>query len=120
MLVRAEGDWALRANAAMLLRCQGRQRLAILGAFVATLFSLVGLTIPLIWSAANPELRLTLANSGFLFNSLFTLINVFLVESEIARMIDGQCARLRPMVQGLYTMRFLAGMVAAPLLLVLT
>lgn len=93
----------------------GRQRLAIVGAFVATWFSFIGLTVPLVWSAANPQWRLTLANSGFVFNSLFTLINVFLVESELARLIDRQSSEIRPMVQALYLMRFGAGLAAAPL-----
>lgn len=100
--------------AALLRAGGGRQRAALVGAFVATWFSFIGLSVPLIWSAGNPQLRLTLANSGFVFNSLFTLINVFLVESELARQIDRRSADIRPLVEALYLMRFAAGLAAAP------
>ena len=43
-----------------------------------------------------PDYRLTLANTGFIFNTLFTLINTFLIEQEIAEKFD--CRTLKCIV----------------------
>lgn len=94
-----------------------RQHVALLGAGASSLFNFTGLTIPMIWSATYPELRLTLANTGFIFNSIFTLINVFLVENEIAKLIDRSDATLRPMVSYILVARLSAALVAAPIIL---
>lgn len=94
--------------------------LALAGALVATAFNYAGLTVPLIWSASYPELRLTLANSGFLFNSIFTLFNVFLVEARIARLIDEGSDAIAPFVGGIFGARLLAAVAVVPVLLGLT
>jgi len=60
----------------------------VVAAFFATVFGLFGLTIPMLLSAQNPALRLTMANTGFVFNSVFTIITVFFVENYLARLID--------------------------------
>lgn len=57
-------------------------------AFFATLFSILGLTLPYIAGMFFPEYRLTLANSGFIFNSIFTLVTTLIIDKNIAIMID--------------------------------
>ena len=93
------------------------QYVALFGAAASSLFNFSGLTIPMIWSASYPELRLTLANTGFIFNSIFTFINVFLVENEIAKLIDRDDAAIRPMVSYILLARFIAALIAAPIIL---
>ena len=63
-------------------------QLVVVMSLVATIFNLMGLTIPMILGAYFPEYRLTLVNTGFLFNAVFTLVSVFIIENYIAYMID--------------------------------
>ena len=91
-----------------------RETLALWGALGATVLNLAGLTIPMIWSATYPDLRLTLANTGFLFNTIFTLINVFLVESEVARQIDENPAGLHPFVARILLIKIVGALAAIP------
>ena len=65
-----------------------RSGFPILMAAVASVFGILGLTLPMLLSAQNPELRLTMANTGFLLNSIFTILTVFFVESYFANLID--------------------------------
>lgn len=96
---------------------QGSMTVAIYGAYLATTFNLVGLTLPMIWSATYPELRLTLANTGFLFNSIFTVINVFIVESRIANLIDDRSAIMMSLMERIFLARLLAALSAIPVIL---
>lgn len=89
-----------------------------IAAFVATLFGLLGLTLPILMSAAIPELRLTLANTGFVFNSIFTLINVFFVESYVAQLIDDKDHRLGRFVVIVFLSRIVSAVTCVGLLLV--
>lgn len=57
-------------------------------AFLATLCNILGLTLPFLLANNMPEYRLTLANTGFLLNAVFTLINVILLEGRYALLID--------------------------------
>lgn len=96
---------------------QRSQKIALWGALGATIFNLAGLTIPMIWSATYPELRLTLANTGFLFNSIFTFLNVFIVESEVARQIDRDADNMHDFIFRLLQIKFLAALAAIPIVL---
>lgn len=57
-------------------------------AFVATLFSVLGMTVPYFSGIFFPEYRLTLANSSFVLNTVFTLLIVFVVDKRVASYID--------------------------------
>lgn len=63
-------------------------------AFVATLFSVMGMTIPYFAGIFYPEYRLTLANSSFLLNTFFTILIVFIVDKRVAIYIDSSNQRL--------------------------
>ena len=56
--------------------------------FLATLFNILGLTLPFLLSNTFPEYRLSLANSGFLLNAFFTMINVLVIETRYAAIVD--------------------------------
>lgn len=58
-------------------------------AFAATLCNILGLTLPFLLANSFPDYRLTLANTGFLLNAVFTLLNVILLEGRYAALIDG-------------------------------
>lgn len=60
------------------------------GSYLATLLNLVGLTLPLLLSNSLPEYRLSMANTGFLLNAFFTFINVLLLETKIASLMDNK------------------------------
>ncbi|MCP5395641.1 MAG: hypothetical protein H6918_02715 [Sphingomonadaceae bacterium] len=92
------------------------EKFALAGAFIAALFGYAGLTVPMIWSATHPDLRLTFANSGFLFNTVFTLVNVFLVEQRVAELIDRGNDAIRPFIAWAFVMRLLAALALVPLL----
>lgn len=51
-------------------------------------FNLLGFAVPLILASVFPDFRLTLANLSFIFNSVFTLLAVFFIESKMAELID--------------------------------
>jgi hypothetical protein len=80
----------------------------VLAAFLATMFNLLGLTLPWVASAAFPEQRLTLANTSFLFNTVFTVINVFFIEHRFARLIDSEEVKIHGFVAGVIMARLLA------------
>jgi len=66
-------------------------------AFVATLFSILGLTVPYFSGIFYPEYRLTLANSSFLLNTFFSILIVFVVDKRVAVYIDSSNKRLGPL-----------------------
>lgn len=68
---------------------QVRQRYVI-GCYLATLLNIMGLTLPLLLSNSFPEYRLSMANTGFLLNAFFTMINVLLLEARLAQVLDKQ------------------------------
>lgn len=88
---------------------------------IAALFGILGLTFPMLLSAENPSLRLTMANTGFLLNAVFTIVTVFFVESYLAKIIDDieQQHRIVYFVIAVFVMRFVAALAALALMLVL-
>lgn len=87
--------------------------------FVATVFNVLGLTIPMILSAWVPEFRLTLANTGFFFNIIFTIVNVFIVENHIAKLIDIEAQYLKEFTRLIFASRFAAALLTGLGLLLL-
>ncbi|NVK74535.1 MAG: hypothetical protein HWE24_13715 [Oceanospirillaceae bacterium] len=57
-------------------------------ALIATSFNILGLTLPWIAGAIYPEWRLTLVNSSFIFNTIYTVTNVFYIEHKFAMLVD--------------------------------
>ena len=66
---------------------EGGVRFAI-ASYAATILNVLGLTLPLLLSNSLPEYRLSMANTGFLLNTFFTLINVLYLEAQLARILD--------------------------------
>lgn len=81
-----------------------------IAAFVATVFNLLGLTLPWLAGATYPEFRLTLVNTSFMFNTLFTIVNVFYIENRLARLIDTGQSEIHGFVAGVMMARLLAFM----------
>ncbi len=71
-----------------LAKGSGVKHAPIIASYFASFFGILGLTIPMLLSAQNPELRLTMANTGFFFNAIFTVLVVFFVENYLAELID--------------------------------
>lgn len=92
----------------------------VIMAMIASLFGILGLTLPMLLSSANPELRLTMANTGFILNSVFTILVVFFVESYLAKIIDDpeQQHRMGHFVLAVFIMRFFGAILALLLMLV--
>lgn len=65
-----------------------RDRLQTFASFIATFCNILGLTLPFLLSNSFPEYRLTMANTGFLLNVIFTLINVMILETRYAYLLD--------------------------------
>jgi len=65
-----------------------RDKLYTFASFFATLCNVLGLTLPFLLSNTFPEYRLTMANTGFLLNLFFTLINVIILEKRYAYLLD--------------------------------
>ncbi|MEM0978113.1 MAG: hypothetical protein AAGJ34_11305 [Pseudomonadota bacterium] len=61
---------------------------------VAGIFNLLGFTVPFILAAEFPDYRLTLSNTSVMFNTIFTLLKVFVVENELAKMIDKNSSQM--------------------------
>lgn len=76
--------------------------------FLGTIFNLLGMTIPWIAGAAYPEFRLTLANSSFVFNTIYSIINVFYIEHRFALLIDRDSTEVRGFVFGVMVARLAA------------
>lgn len=83
----------------------------VIAAFFATTLNLLGLTVPWVLAAHHPELRLTLANTSFLFNTLFTVVNVFYIEHHFARIVDSEKRQLHAFVSGVMAARLFAFLV---------
>lgn len=77
----------------------------MVAAFIATTFNNLGLTIPWIAASIFPDFRLTLANTSFLFNTIFTVINVFYIEQKLASIIDANHVDLENFTSGLIIAR---------------
>lgn len=80
----------------------------VIATLFATCLNLLGLTVPWIASASYPELRLTLANTSFLFNTLFTIVNVFYIEHHLARIVDEGAEQIHGFVSGVIVARLIA------------
>lgn len=78
--------------------------------FFANIFNILGLTVPMILSAWVPEFRLTLANTGFFFNIIFTVINIFIIENHIAKLIDVKASTLKEFTRLIFLSRFAAAL----------
>ena len=92
-------------------------RTIVFATFMATVLNLLGLTVPWIASATFPELRLTLANTSFLFNTLFTVINVFYIEHKLAQIVDEATEEIHGFVVGVIFARLMAFLAAVIALL---
>lgn len=79
-----------------------------IAAVLANIFNLMGLSVPLLLSAEFPKYRLSVANTGFLFNTIFTVINVFYIESYLAKMIDEKSFKMSAFVSFLLLARLIA------------
>lgn len=101
------------------IRVAAWPKLVAVATFVATICNLLGLTIPWIAGALYPEWRLTLANTSFLFNTLFTVINVFFIEHHFAKLADSKDDRVHAFVLSVFVARFFAFLLVIALLAVL-
>lgn len=88
-----------------------------LATFFATALNLYGLTIPWIAGAMYPDLRLTLTNSSFLFNTTFTVVNVFFIEHRFAKIVDAESEKLDAFVTCVTFARLFSFMFVAATLL---
>lgn len=80
----------------------------IINSFFATILNILGLTMPWIAAAIYSEFRLTLANTSFLFNTFYTLLNVFYIEHRLASYIDTASDEIVRFVTYVIIGRFLA------------
>lgn len=87
---------------------EGWDKGILVASFLATIFNLLGLTLPWVAGAKYPEYRLTLANSSFLFNTIFTIVNVFYIEHRFARLADNGSNEVHGFVSGIIIARFFA------------
>lgn len=69
----------------IILLVGGRYAIA---SYIATVFNILGLTLPFLLSNTFPEYRLSMANTGFLLNAFFTMINVLVIETRYAAIVD--------------------------------
>ena len=67
-----------------------RSAILFIAALLITIVNIAGLTLPLFLAGQFPEYRLTLANTGFVLNSISTVINVFYIENRLAVAFDGK------------------------------
>lgn len=81
-------------------------KVIFISTFIAALFNLMGLTLPLLAGAIYPEFRLTFSNTSFLFNTVYTVINVFYIEHHFARIIDQKSENAAAFIAALITARF--------------
>lgn len=66
----------------------GESKRYALASYAATLFNIMGLSLPFLLSNMFPEYRLTMANTGFILNAFFTMINVLIIESRYSHIVD--------------------------------
>lgn len=94
----------------LLVRLDARNcpKIITIASFLATSFNLLGLTIPWIAGAAYPDFRLTLANSSFVFNTVYSIINIFYIEHAFARLVDSKSTEIRGFVAGVMIARLVA------------
>lgn len=85
-------------------------KVIVIATLLATSLNILGLTVPWIASASHPELRLTLANTSFLFNTLFTIVNVFYIEDKLAKLVDSKTDNIHGFVSGVIAARLFAYM----------
>ena len=87
---------------------------------LATIFNILGLTIPWIAGAEWPEYRLTLANTSFLFNTIYTVVNVFYIEHKFAVLVDRESRNILSFVVSVTISRTIAFAVVASMIFYLT
>mgnify|MGYP001426905058 FL=1 len=83
----------------------------IYAAFISDLFNKLGLSIPFILGILLPEYRLTLAQTGFLFNTIYLIINVFIIENDVSKNFDTKGADFKPSFNSIIIGRALSCMV---------
>ncbi len=80
----------------------------ILASFFATTFNLLGLTLPWLAGSYYQEFRLTLANMSFVFNSIFTIINVYYIEHRFALAVDEEASEIHSFLFSIVVSRIFA------------
>jgi hypothetical protein len=86
---------------------------------VAVYFNLMGLTIPFLISSHFPEYRLTLSNLSFIFNSIFTVLMVFVIEKKVSLAFDTSIRESFRLVKNLVFIRTFSNLSAAITMLIL-
>ncbi|MEL7310267.1 MAG: hypothetical protein AAFN07_02040 [Pseudomonadota bacterium] len=61
---------------------------------LAGFFGCVGLTLPMLLGSLFPDYRLTLANTGFVFNSVFSVLTIFVIDRRLSEYCDSRSERL--------------------------
>lgn len=61
---------------------------------LAGFFGCLGLTLPMLVGSLFPEYRLTLANTGFVFNSVFSVLTVFVIDRRLSEYCDQRSSEL--------------------------
>lgn len=107
-LVRLQKMFDILGNGGRVLNVSEWPKPIMIATFFATATNILGLTVPWIASASYPEFRLTLANTSFLFNTIFTVIHVFYIEHRLALLIDKDEAQVHGFVAGVMVARLLA------------
>jgi hypothetical protein len=98
---------------ARVLRISSWQKTIFGATLLATTFNLLGLTVPWVAGATYPNLRLTLTNTSFLFNTIFTVINVFYIEHKLAQLIDTDFSQIHGFVSGVIAARLVSFLMVA-------
>jgi len=80
----------------------------ILIGIAAFILNVLGLQLPLLLGSVFYDYRMTLQNTGFIFNTFFTIINVFYLENVIAKYIDAKDKYLFVLSEKLSVMRFIS------------
>lgn len=83
-------------------------------ALIAQLFFIFGLCVPSLLAVTYPDFRATLLQTGFFLNSVGTVLNIFFIEKQIARVSRSpeQTSELVGSVRGILQARTLAASIA--------
>ena len=86
-----------------------------LAMYVANIFGVLGLTLPLLAASKYPDLRLTLAQLGFFFSSVFTVINAFYIDKWVTTLCDSKSPALEAAVKQIIKNKGLSFVISASL-----
>lgn len=95
------------------------KKLLNFAACLAPLFVLFGLSIPYALGIMFFDFRLTLANLGFLFNTVFTLLTVLIIDKKVSKIIDNDPDSILQVGHGIIKFRLLGIMFFIILILLL-